>query len=293
MKILIICVNYNSDKETLIFAEDVFTQSSECDVDLVVVDNSVATGSNYLETSLSEASKNHAKKVFYFRASRNLGYFGAARFGLYRYLLTNSMPEWVIISNVDIKFSSNDFLFQLTNKQYGDSIAAVAPSIISGIDGRDQNPLMACRPHRSKMLFYKCIYGSVVLVNVYQLLSVIKNWLRIRFGSADKKPSPLKIIYAPHGSFIIINKRYFEMNGDLNFPGFLFGEEIFVAESARSLGLNIVYDPSLQLQHNEHMTTGIFWSRPKARYQFASIKYLSDHYFKNERKAKMGGRCCK
>jgi GT2 family glycosyltransferase len=286
-------VNYNSDKETLFFAEDVFTQSSKGGVDLVVVDNSVATSSNHLETSLIEASERHAKKVFYFKASRNLGYFGAAHFGLSRYLLNNSMPEWVIVSNVDINFSSNDFLFQLTNKQYDESVAAIAPSIISGLDGRDQNPLMTCRPHRSKMLFYECIYGSVVLVNVYQLLSVIKNWLRVRFGSVDKKQSPLKIIYAPHGSFIIFNKRYFEKNGDLNFPGFLFGEEIFVAETARSLGLNIVYDPSLQLQHNEHMTTGIFWSRLKARYQFASIKYLSDHYFKNECKAKMHGRCCK
>ncbi len=284
MKILVICVNYNSDKETLFFAEDAFTQASGCNLDLVVVDNSDITSNNYLETALSEASERHAKRAFYFKASRNLGYFGAARFGLSRYLLSNSMPEWIIVSNVDIKFLSNDFLSQLINKRYGESVVAVAPSIISGLDGRDQNPLMTYRPHRSKMLFYKFIYGSVVLVNVYQLLSVIKNWARVRFSSIDKKPSQLKTIYAPHGSFIIFNKRYFEKNGGLDFPGFLFGEEIFVAETARALGLNIVYDPSLQLLHNEHMTTGIFWSRLKARHQFASIKYLSDRYFKRDNK---------
>ena len=280
MKILLICINYKSDKETLLFVEEVLTLPCDCDMDLVVVDNNCAVSSDVLETSLNAVGHKHGKNLLYFKTSQNLGYFGGARHGLSRYLSAHSMPEWVIVSNVDIKFISKDFMHQLANRNdTNDAVGVVAPSIISGVDGRDQNPLMLRRPHRSRMAFYTCIYRSVILVNLYEILSLVKKSLIGRWRGASTTPSEFKTIYAPHGSFMIFSRQYFERAGSLDFPCFLFGEEIFVAETARSIGLDVVYEPSLQLLHDEHLVTRRFWSRQKVRYQHESIKYLMDAFF--------------
>ena len=46
---------------------------------------------------------------------------------------------------------------------------------------------------------------------------------------------------------------YFDKGGTLNYPSFLFGEELFVAEQARQLNLTTVFEPSLKIEHQQHV----------------------------------------
>lgn len=86
-------------------------------------------------------------------------------------------------------------------------------------------------------------------------------------------------IYAPFGAFIVFHRRYFEAGGHLNYGSFLFGEEIFVAETARRLGMAIVYDSRLRLCHREHGAMLNVPSRQIARYAAQSARYLARTYF--------------
>ncbi|MGC8979631.1 glycosyltransferase family 2 protein, partial [Caldisericum sp.] len=87
-------------------------------------------------------------------------------------------------------------------------------------------------------------------------------------------------IYAPFGACIIFHRNYFEAGGTLNTECFLFGEEIFVAETARKLNLRILYDPELKVIHHEHSSISILKSKQKAFYAYQSIKYYIDKFFK-------------
>ena len=60
---------------------------------------------------------------------------------------------------------------------------------------------------------------------------------------------------------------------------FMFGETIFVAEVLRKNALKAYYDNSLMVNHDEHVTTGI-WKRKKIiKYkQEAACKILKSYY---------------
>ena len=55
--------------------------------------------------------------------------------------------------------------------------------------------------------------------------------------------------------------------------------ELFIAEQARKLNLNMVYEPTLQVEHNEHATTGVFKSRRMVTYLHQSYTYILKTYF--------------
>src|SRR5262249_2176510 len=107
---------------------------------------------------------------------------------------------------------------------------------------------------------------------------------RARACSAEMRPTSTSTgpvpIYAPHGSFIAFRRTYFERGGSLNHPVFLFGEEIFVAETARRLGLTISYDRRLEVIHREHKSTGYFPSPRISAYSSQAATYCADQYFR-------------
>ena len=89
--------------------------------------------------------------------------------------------------------------------------------------------------------------------------------------------------YAIHGSFMVFNKSFFEKGGTLNYPSFLFGEELFIAETVRKLNLIQCYEPSLKINHNEHATTGVIKSKEKVAYLNQSYTYLLTTFFSEEK----------
>jgi len=278
MDILIICVNYNSDADTLRFVEETLSLPVKGSVDIVVVDNSASQDNGGLQDVL----KSKGPRVHYLRPGTNLGYFGAAHLGFRDFLKHNDMPAWVIVSNVDLEFPDNSLFIKLNSNTYDDKVAIIAPDIRASGSNCLQNPFMTDRPTRLRMLFYKFLSKNRVGLNAYEALSAVKCKIAGKFATQCNglKPGRKKKIYAAHGSFIIFKKLYFECGGSLEYPSFLFGEEIFVSERTRLAGLDIVFDPSLRIIHNEHLSTRHFWSRKKAAHLAKSMKYCYDIFFK-------------
>ena len=82
--------------------------------------------------------------------------------------------------------------------------------------------------------------------------------LKRRITSRQKKweTHPAGEIYGGHGSFIILTKRYFERCGVIDYPVFLFCEEIWLGEQCRKAGLKVMYEPTLKVSDAEHASTG-------------------------------------
>jgi GT2 family glycosyltransferase len=85
--------------------------------------------------------------------------------------------------------------------------------------------------------------------------------------------------YAIHGSFMIFNKTYFTKGGSINYPSLLFGEEIFVAETALQRGLKVIYEPSLHIEHRQNATTNSFKSKKLVQLMNQSYRYLLKTFF--------------
>jgi GT2 family glycosyltransferase len=273
--VLLICVKYGSDPETARYLESLRQLHGQRNLHVLVMDNTV--GAELVEPPMD-------KNFTFVRAETNLGYFGGARNGLSLYLREHSLPDWVIVSNVDLLIMDSRFLGKLAALRAGTHVGVVAPSIRSALTGKDQNPFMRSRPSAARMHAYKWIYQSWLVLNTYELASAgfhnLRSTARKLTGDpfGQERNSGGKI-YAPHGSFLIFSSQYFRAGGNLDFPCFLFGEEIYLAESLRTVGLDVVYEPSLEVVHQEHKSTKLVKSRKLARAVASSAAYCADTYF--------------
>lgn len=284
MSSLVIGINYKTDEHAVRFARSLARYSAQ-DVSVVLVDNSERAGPGAFQRLIAEANP----AVEYMQAPANLGYFGGANFGLKQFLGRSPLPEWVIVSNVDIEFRDPNFFAALGQLQSTENLGVVAPRIWSARWQRDLNPKIMQRPARRRMHFYNVVFGNYYSQTAYEILSFLKNGLRSQLrrqrGIApqpqDGNPPAAHstVIYAPHGSCMIFHQRYFSRGGSIEYPVFLFGEEIFVAETARRLGLLVAHCPQLWIYDNEHASTGIIRNRKIARYMTEATRYLVSNYF--------------
>ena len=278
--ILVLGVSYHSDADTRAFVEDVLAGSDAGNLSVIIVDNS--SPSTLAESMKDVLVENPNFSIL--TPGRNLGYYGAATWALSTYCTSQPLPEWTIVSNVDLAIRAENFFQRLIDFGSQHDFDVIAPAISSELSRRDQNPFMVTRPSPGRMHFYKSIFRYYPINVAYSMLSLslLKlRSLRVHTQEVKLKPSlnrPISI-YAPHGSFIAFRSSYFEKGGTLDHPVFLFGEEIFVAETARRLGLTIGYDPRLQVIHREHKSTGYFPSRRISAYSSEAATYCADHYF--------------
>ena len=268
--VLMICVNYRKPAETARFVTSALQQSLRSPLRVVVVDNSPTP----------QASMNDPN-VRILAAGKNLGYFGAAAAALSDHLKSHPLPDWVIVSNPDVYLPDHSVLQRLCDSHRGDEPAVIAPSIRTLDSGSDQNPYMRRRPSRLRMHMYSWIYSAYPVDFTFQGLAWIKH--RVLDGLSKLPPAgnatqPEKI-YAPHGSFIALHRSYFERGGTLEFGAFLFGEEIFIGETARRLGLNVLYEPSVVIEHTERNMASTMWNRDRFRYRRQASRYLARTFF--------------
>ena len=86
-------------------------------------------------------------------------------------------------------------------------------------------------------------------------------------------------IYAGHGSFIILTKAYFERCGKIDYPVFLFCEEIWLAEKCRQAGLKVVYDPRMTIYDSEHVSIGKMPHDTYCRLNYDAVQYIIKTFY--------------
>ena len=295
--VVVIGVNYGTDAMVLRFVRSLVRVSQNFRVTFVLVDNTERADSSELFSNTWAEDPS----ALCIKSPRNLGYFGGAHFGYGKYLETRQPPDWVIVSNVDIEFKDDALFARLRDVGKIRDVGVVAPSIWSSRSRRDLNPRMVVRPSKGKMRSYKLIFRNYYLLNLHQMLAAVKHRVKyvvkyklmrparrclalFRSNSAlagnSASNSRVKFIYAPQGSCVIFSKLFFSRGGSLDYPLLLFGEEIYVAETARSLGLRVVYDPRLKVWHDDHSATGLVRSRKIASRLLESAIFMADRYFK-------------
>ncbi|HSS60645.1 MAG TPA: glycosyltransferase [Candidatus Limnocylindrales bacterium] len=274
--LLVICVNYRKPAETRRFVSSVLEQAMTSSLHVIVVDNSPAGEENGVPDSVK--ADPHVES---FGNGKNLGYFGGAAAALRDFRAANPQPEWVVVCNPDIYLPQHDVLQRLVEMHRGDEPAVIAPSIHTLNSAVDQNPYMRVRPQSYRMRLNSLIFSTYPVDVVYQSVSYLKH--RVLDGMSKEPPAGAprfaEKIYAPHGSFIALHRSYFERGGTLDHGAFLFGEEIFVAETARRYDLTVLYEPAVAIQHTERSPGRGLWNRDTSRYRRQASRYLARTFF--------------
>jgi len=274
--VLILGVVYKSWGDTIRFIDSV-RRCFGNDVKVILVDNSETSPPSFFIEKIRNFDF-----TTYIKSEKNLGYFQGARSGLTYYLNNNPViPQWIIVCNVDIIFESPQLMSKLDSYENIPDLGVIAPAIISDQWKTDYNPFRMSRISLKKLLFYRVIYSNILFHNGYILFHYIKRvmkltWLMNPIRKRDVKTG--RNIYAPHGSCIIFNKKYLERGGTLDHASFLFGEEIFIGETARRVGLNILYVPDIIVRHYEHSSIGSFISYRINKFYKQSIADMIKYY---------------
>lgn len=263
-RIAIYCVNYNSYQELYNYLASIdqaaIVAKEEVEVDVLVADNTVE---ECLEMTI-QSSQYH---LHLFPFHQNMGYFGAVR-----RMMEEVSPlsyDFSIISNVDILLHT-DFFLQLLTADSNLDTGWIAPQIYSRVEHRDRNPKIMQRYSKRKLQILRTLFRIPLLYNLYTH-TVYKSKKLLKHEPGE--------IYAGHGSFIILTHEYFTRCGIIDYPVFLFCEEIYLGEQCRLHDLKVVYRPDIHVDDAEHASTGTFKRSKYCKYNFQAISHILKNYY--------------
>jgi GT2 family glycosyltransferase len=273
VKIGVLVVSYRNNPELTTFLQHLAefpTNQISCIV-------AIANGLDRVEAAALSAASSVLMpgRLLLIAGSQNPGYFGGAALGLREMQAAVPMPDWVIVTNDDIRYNA-DFFAKLADIPT-DNIGVLAPDIVVPATGLHQNPLYVSKPPAYRIRLLQWLHRHLVVMRVFVTIREVRQFWRRR-SSLAVAPAR-QAIYAPHGSCIVFNRRYFEAGGNLDYPCFLYGEEFFVAENVRRLNLSVYMEPNLCVTHNEHSTTGMLANKSVARYVSESFTFLLREYY--------------
>lgn len=214
------------------------------------------------------------------RPSSNLGYLSGCAFALDRWLhLHRDLPEWVAVTNTDIRLA-DDFLVRLAGLSLPLDAGVLAPEIVLP-DGGRQNPLLRERPSPQTMRTYARLMRRLVFSTAFELTVRIRHAVRAcaPAGLPDDAMTP---IYAPHGSLMLFHRRFFVRGGILAYGALMYGEEIHIAEQARRAGVAVVMCRALIAHHFQHSTTSKVPVQRRSEWRAESAEHLWQSYFREE-----------
>lgn len=241
-KILLICVTYHSDKELQAFLESV-RRAAERVKGCMQVDIEVADN-----------------------GLNNKGYLGGA---LPIYNAKAKDYDFVSISNVDLELAEDFFeqLIGLDTKGLG----WLAPDIYTDKIQRHENPNMLSRPTKRNFYIWNIIYSCTWIYRLYHRLYIWKSHQTTIYPACD--------IYAGHGSFMLFTKAFVAQYPELHFPGFMYGEEIYMAELVRAAQLSVRYSPTLRIVNEGNVNTAVINQAQKSKWSKQSLTAIYKQFF--------------
>ena len=204
-------------------------------------DNDIAKS---IENITSDMIVETGINVIYDKLSENKGYFGALNYGLRKY--SNSF-DFTIICNLDIIYSSS-FFSKLSENQYPVDYLAIVPSVRT-LDGFEQNP------HITNFSLFRFLQFLLFFSNYH--ISLFLKYLK---NNKSRKLNNNKLLnfenpWCGIGCCYILTRNFFDYFNQLNYPYFLFSEELYFTHQIYSINKKIIYDPSLSIIHKESSST--------------------------------------
>ena len=262
-KILIVCVNYNSYTALSNYLDSV--ESSAQGVDGLHLDVKIADNSSQKE--LFDLSQYEIIDVQIYEFN-NLGYFGGASAIINR--IDNIIQyQYVIISNVDVLFEK-DTLAKLVEIDVPDDLAWVAQSTYSLQHNRDLNPSVLKRYSAMKLRLLRYTYNKY-LYKFYLKHFYSKKNANVIFPKMD--------IYASHGACIILTSNFFKKYHTLNYPLFLYGEELYLAELISKANLKVVYFPDIRIKDIGKVSTSKLPASAYLKHNIDAINYILNEFY--------------
>lgn len=207
----------------------------------------------------------------------NNGYFRSARAALEDTVREEMGLWWVAVTNVDLELETR-FFSELVN--LNDSLRGqkrwVIPKVTDHRTGRSLNPYLYHRPSKIKLILLSVVFRFASIFKLWTGLSAFG--ARLRKKRAGGLPGTGQC-YAGHGSFFLFHLSLPNVYTLLDYPPFLYGEELYVAEELRRAGVKKSIELQLGVYHIGSLTLNTFHARKITRWKSEANTFLLRRYF--------------
>ncbi|MBR4481131.1 MAG: hypothetical protein IKO86_04435 [Prevotella sp.] len=301
MKVLFVPVTYNSYDALESYIASVgkaleAAADPTIEAKIHVADNS---------TSLKADAHNCQLSIVNYQLSNypNPGYLPAALKTVYSE--DYASYDYIIISNVDVTLDETFFTALRDLKADTDTVW-IAPFIWSPSEQRDVNPKIQERYTKKRLRLLRLLFACPPLYYLYT-----RTLYRIKYSRSEEcgvrsensseaistaESSALEVsslhtphstlheknIYAGHGSFMIFRPEIFQQEPSLDYPVFLFCEEIYMAEMAQHIGKKVTHCPSVKVWDCEHASTGLMGLWRYCKYNHDALSYIIRTFYEQD-----------
>lgn len=254
MKIGFTFTNYNNSRLSIQAAQSIAANHGDCDYEIVLVDNA----SNDEERSILAAPGVLPTNCSVLWNERNVGYFDGLNMGMAALQDHASHYDAIVIGNNDLVFERDFFDGMKRRTETFARQSVVSPDIIT-LDNEHQNPHVIRGVSRFRELIWDLYFSSFRLS---QLIGWSARKARSFVARKDHHAHANEgLIYQGYGACYIMTPRFFQTYGRLWSPGFVMGEEFYLARQLAARGEQMYYAPDIPVRHHDHATVSKLPSR--------------------------------
>lgn len=254
MKIGFAFTNYNNSWLSVQAARSIAANNCENEYEIILVDNA----STELERKILAKPGILPPNCTVIWNTRNVGYFDGLNIGidtLYKY---SSHYDAIVVGNNDLVFERDFFKGIKARSDILTQYPVVAPNIIT-LDREHQNPHVIKDISRFREVVWDLYFSSFKLS---QLIGWIARKAQNLLGRTDHHAHASEgPIYQGYGACYVLTPQFFKIYGRLWSPGFLMGEEFYLARQLAARGERIYYVPDIIVHHHDHATVSKLPSR--------------------------------
>lgn len=253
MNLAFIFTNYNNSLLSLAALNSIEQCKGSHSVTIVIVDNASRLDEvNILKTSTLPSSCT----IIY--NPRNVGYFSGLNTGIDYIRSLSESYDLVIVGNNDLTFGPKFFNSLSTCTARLSAYPVICPDILT-LDNVHQNPHVSSSISRLRELLWDLYYLNYTLSRFLLLAAQLTR----SFTSRTDYQSHARagIIYQGYGACYLLTPKFFAKYSRLWSPGFLMGEEFYLARQLAEQGDTMYYCPDLTVTHHDHATVSCIPSR--------------------------------
>lgn len=261
---------FENEPEIIEYAKELSIQQHNSDVCLVVVMNKTSMNINIFKQNLCKEKSN---SIIYY-PSENLGYLNGLIFGYENYIMEHPKPDWVIMSNTDIKYRDSNFFTKFLESEYDTNIWCVAPSVYSLQNNTYENPQYIYRHSLKGLKKRLFIFQRPKFAYYYLKLANLKSKI------INKKRKSSQYVYSAHGCYFILRSDLADLLMENRYGVLMYSEEAFIAEHIRLNNKKCFYDHNIEVIHKGSTVTSKLDIKKKANYLVESLQYIINEFYR-------------
>lgn len=281
-KLAFLVLNFKNINDT-IKCVDSIQKADFCDYQIVLLDNGSNDGSSEKMIELYD----NDKRISVLASAENVGFSRANNMG-YEFIKKNFNPDFVIVTNNDVIFPQEDLDVRLAALYEETEFHLLGPDIYVRANKEHQSPMMLNLPTKdqlkNELSMYKHYKDHPEKWARRRKIQTIKNRVcqsnMIIQAIYDKLKGKTPINYDKRyincclqGACIIVSRKFLEAEDKMFTPEpFLYCEEIMLYKKCMKKDYKIVYEPSVQIWHEDGATMKKLNSNTVERANF-TLKY--------------------